>query len=219
MGVLDLSGYGDQPLIGQTSLSLKACPPGYKSVVSKYTGRKLCVAAAPKGPCPPGYAFKFYPITRKVACSPAGGAKAAAERAAYRQKVKVKAAAAAQKKANMISALRTRPALQAPAQALKKIKHGGPTGAGAAMALSAKKRLSGERVQTATMSPLIQRWTGVKSEVEKSGAGALAQKDYTPAAVAAGKGWMPGCKLVCPTGNAMGVRAKVAHPMVPAKEL
>lgn len=216
MGVLDLSDFGQTApsggtLIGESKVSLNPCPDGYKSVVSKYTGRRLCVRvkSAQQGPCPPGYTLKFYPVTRQVACVPAAGAAAASARAAVRQQ----AAAAAQKRATMISALRTNPALQPAAQALKKIKRGGAVGAGAAMAMSAKKRLSGERQQTANMSPLIQHWTGVRSAVDKSGAGALAQKDYSPAAVTAGKGWMPGCKLVCPTGTgqqtAMGVRAKV----------
>lgn len=111
----------------------------------------------------------------------------------------------------MISALRQNPQLKAPATALRKIYQGGPVGQGSAMALSAKARLTGERQQTATMSPLIQQWTGIKSEVDESQAGRMAQKDYSPASVAVGKGWMPGCKLVCPDGSEQPVQLSLIH--------
>lgn len=127
----------------------------------------------------------------------------------------------------MISALRQNPQLKGPSQALKQVHRGGPTGAAAAMAMSAKARLTGERQRTATMSPLIQRWTGIKSTVDESQAGRMAQKDYTPAAVTAGKGWMPGCKLVCPSPGAssqksvptMGVRVKVQQAQPAAQSM
>jgi hypothetical protein len=193
---IGFSDEGTATQIGSTNLPLQACPVGYQSAVSKYTGRKMCVAAkAAVSACPPGYVRKFFPATRQMACVPVAG---------------IAAQPVQQNQANMISALRGKPALQAPAQALKQIYAGGPTGSGAAMAMSAQARLSGERQQTAEMSPLIQQQTGIDSMVTKSGAGTLAQKDYTPAAVAAARGWMPGCKLICPPANAMGVRAKVS---------
>ena len=198
--------------------TVKPCPPGYKTAVSKYTGRRLCVPPTPaKDACPPGYFLKFYPMTRKIACSPAPGAQAAQMRAAYRKQMQVKA----QKAASRLSTLRTLPGLDEPSQGIKQIAQGGAMGQKQAMVIAAQRRLAGERAQTATMSKLIQHWTGIPQDVDETQVGVGIKKAYTPGAVTAGKGWMPGCRMVCPGGakpaapaaptpaQPMGVRAKI----------
>lgn len=86
---------------------------------------------------------------------------------------------------------------------------------GQGMPLVMAQRMLGARQQTAQMSPLIQHWTGVTSEVAADQAPWRVRAQSTPEAFARGKGWIPGAGVSADVRapwkakRPMGVRAKI----------
>jgi hypothetical protein len=131
----------------------------------------------------------------------------------------MEAAEKVRKAAVKASYYRTQPGLIPGAQAIRTQR---AHNVNQAMVISAQQKLGGPRVQTAYVDKVIAHNTGIEPDVPATAAGGVAKSVYSAGAYTHKSGWMPGCKMVCPTGSKaqpMGMRMKVAYTGNPDTEM